>query len=331
MVSTMLLALLVIVVSQLANSTMGITTISRKHLAADAQARVVFDRMAIDFGGMIMRKDVDVICKGILTTSGSVSMDGNSNDAIYFLSRTSAIYDSQSLASAQKSDLALVGYRINANAASSNFGKLERLGKGLTWEGVPSESGASNGIAFLPRTSGTTDLTGAPGYLSSYISSTGNASIGTYAGNFSDSTDSDFHLLSGGVFRMEYGFQLKSYTDSDGTFHPARYSAAPYDTDQGHTAIDGWRDVMAIVVALAILDNESQKMLPSDPATGAISYLFMTNLQKAWADFTPSIPCLEAWQKVINGADFAAANGNIPPKAASQIRIYQRCFYLNKK
>ncbi|XHR27292.1 MAG: type II secretion system protein J [Chthoniobacteraceae bacterium] len=331
MVSTVLLALLVIVVSQLANSTMGVTAFSRKHLTADAQARVVFDRMAIDFAGMIMRKDVDVICKGIVTTSGSINLDGNTNDAIYFISRAPAFYDSDTLTSAQKSDLALVGYRINTNASSANFGKLERLGKGLTWEGAPSSSAEGNGIAFLTKGSGTSDLTGAPGYLSAYVASTGDASIGTYAGNFADSTDSDFHLLSDGVYRMEYGFVLKSYTDANGTFHTARYSTEPYDTEQGHMAIDGWRDVHAIVVTLAILDHESQKMLPVNASTGSLGATLLASMQKVLPDFSVTATCLNTWQREIASRRFAANSGNISQQAASQVRVYQRCFYLNKK
>jgi len=332
MVSTSLLVLLVAVVTQITNSATNVTTASRKHLTADAQARMVFDRMADDFAGMLIRQDLDVICKGCLTTSGSVSMTGASgggNDAIYFFSRAPAYYDSQNLTSAQKSDLALIGYRVNTNTSSPSYGQLERLGKGLTWDGQPSSTGTANGIAFLPNTTGTSDLSGSAGYLSAYTGSTGNASIGTYAENFADSTDGDFHLLGDGVYRLEYGYILNPYTDATGSFHAARFSTIPYDTLQGHGSISGWRDVAAIVVTLAILDKESQKMLRVNASTGAVNSTVMTKMQAALPD-AGTTPALQSWQSEVHSSGFAGYSGNISKVAAAQVRVYQRFFYLNK-
>jgi len=331
LVAMAVLALLVAMVAQLTDSTSAMTTGSRRRMNADAQARVVFDRMASDLSGMVMRPDLDAICKGLSTASGPILMT-EANDALYFLSRAPGFFDSQSLSAAQKSDLALVGYRINSDPANSHFGQLERLGKGLTWEGQPSASGTANGIAFLPSVSGTVDLSGAPGSVSAYLGSNGMASIGTASGNFADGVDGDFHLL-GGVYRMEYGYLLKPFTDASGVFHPARYSSIPYYGDsvlQGHNSLKGWQDVAAIVVTLAILDKESRKTLRSNSSAGTLDPTLMKSMQGALPDFAENASCLKAWQAAVGSPAFAAASGNIPAAAASQVRVYQRCFYLNK-
>lgn len=331
--STAVLALLVVMITQLMNSATSITTANRKRLNADSVARMVFDRMSGDFSNMVMRQDVDVICKGIPTSSGSLSMSGaggGGNDAIYFFSRSAAYYNSQTLDS-PKSNLALVGYRINSNTASPSYGQLERLGKGLTRDGQPSASGMTNGMTFLPNSSGTCDLTGATGYLSSYISTNGNPSIGTYGGNFSDSNDDNFHAFGEGVYRLEYGYLLKPFSNPDGAFQPARFSSVPYDTVQGHTGVCGWQDVAAIMVTIAILDKESEKMLPANASTGAIDSSVMGKMQEILPDFDDSTPPLQSWQSEVISTNFASNCGNIPKAAASQVRVYQRYFYLNKK
>src|SRR5437879_1770459 len=61
LVSTAVLVLLILVVTQLVNSTALTATGSRKHTDADGQARMIFDRMANDFGRMVIRKDVDYL------------------------------------------------------------------------------------------------------------------------------------------------------------------------------------------------------------------------------------------------------------------------------
>jgi hypothetical protein len=208
---------------------------------------------------------------------------------------------------------------------------MERLGKGLTRDGQPSASGATNGMTFLPGSSGPCDLSGAPGYLSSYVGSDGNPSIGTYAGNFSDSTDDNFHPFGEGVYRLEYGYLLKPFSNPGGDFQPARLSSVPYDTLQGHTGVCGWQDVAAIVVTIAILDKESQKILPANASTGAIDSAVMAKMQKVLTDFDSSTLPLESWQSEVSSGHFASDCGDIPKAAASQVRVYQRYFHLNKK
>jgi hypothetical protein len=52
-------------------------------------------------------------------------------------------------------------------------------------------------------------------------------------------------------------------------------------------------------------------------------------MQGALPDFTGNDSCLKTWQAQIVSPNFASASGNIPAGVASQVRVYQRIFYLN--
>ncbi len=90
------------------------------------------------------------------------------------------------------------------------------------------------------------------------------------------------------------------------------------------------QDVAAIVITIAILDSNSQKLIGS-------TSLGTTGNALPDSGFT-SIPATSAtgatlpgaaWQKVLTQTSPAfAAKVNIPSLVASQIRVYQRFFYL---
>jgi len=63
MVSVFVLALLVFLLTQLVNSAATVTILGNKRMDADSQARMVFDRMAVDFAHMVKRSDVDYYVK----------------------------------------------------------------------------------------------------------------------------------------------------------------------------------------------------------------------------------------------------------------------------
>jgi Tfp pilus assembly protein PilV len=115
------LVLLVLLFTQLLNSTASITTLGHKQIDADSQARQLLDRMAIDFAQMIKRSDVNYYWKG--GTGGTQT----GNDQMAFYSAVPGYYSTTT--STTQSPMSLIGYRVNAN-------KVERLGKGLLWNGV---------------------------------------------------------------------------------------------------------------------------------------------------------------------------------------------------
>ena len=61
-VSVGVLVLLVLLTTQLFKSAATVTTLGHKQMDADAQARQLLDRMAIDFAQMVKRNDVDLLC-----------------------------------------------------------------------------------------------------------------------------------------------------------------------------------------------------------------------------------------------------------------------------
>src|SRR6476620_5282914 len=70
-VSVGVLVVLVLLFTQLLKSTATVTTLGHKQMDADAQARQVLDRMAVDFAQMVKRSDVDYYVKSSWFASGT--------------------------------------------------------------------------------------------------------------------------------------------------------------------------------------------------------------------------------------------------------------------
>ena len=132
------LVLLVLFASQLFKSTATVTTLGHKQMDADAQARQLLDRMAIDFAQMVKRTDLDFFAKGTVAPN-SVGGPMTGNDQLAFYSAVPGYYPS----SGSQSPVSLVAYRENAK------NKLERLGVGLVWNGV---SVNDTPVVFMPLT-----------------------------------------------------------------------------------------------------------------------------------------------------------------------------------
>jgi Tfp pilus assembly protein PilV len=140
------LVVLILLFAQLLNSAANITNLGHKQMDADAQARGLLDRMAIDFGQMIKRSDVTYYLKG--GTGGSQT----GNDQIAFYSSTPGYYSTTT--STTQSPVSLIAYRVNPNSGNSAYNKLERLGKGLLWNGV---SSTENPLIFWQQIVSPTD------------------------------------------------------------------------------------------------------------------------------------------------------------------------------
>jgi len=302
LVSMVVLILLILFVTQLVNSTSAVTVNSRKRMDADSQARTVFDRLAADFEGMLLRPDVDYIF---------AKMQGN--DKMFFYSEAPAYFSGSPL-SQDRGSVSLVGYRINPNLMPAL--QLERLGKGLTWTGTPTGS-AGGAVTFLtyPSVSASPSPATSPAptpFPTSTLAGNWSSVIGTPAG-YDDGADSDYHELSPGVFRFEYCFQLKNGLFSDKPY---------YST---HTAPQGMRDVSAIIVAIAILDDTSRKIVSStDRMVAALDDFSGVDLSGTTALMAT------LWQNKVNSPTFAQDIG-LPKTAASSVRIYQRYFRLSTK
>src|SRR6266536_4668043 len=159
LISIVMLALLILLVTQVVNTAATVVRPANKHIDTDTQARTVLDRMALDFGKMLKRTDVDYYLKATVIKypgqSGGHKKGGGGpggpgqtdlNDYIAFYSQVPGY------SPGSPSPISLVAYRLNGLATvnglpNPSYNKLDRLGKGLLWNGV---SNADIPIVFLP-------------------------------------------------------------------------------------------------------------------------------------------------------------------------------------
>lgn len=278
LVAVAVLALLILLVAQLVQSGSAVIAGSRKNLDADAQAREVFSRMAMDLAQMPKRADLD-----------AVFSDQDGNKKMFFYSEAAGFSSSAN----HLGTLSLIGYRVGTNATESGF---QRLGKGLEWAGT-------NSANFLTYTNSALATNTANALPASTLAGGWPSALGSAPAY--EGVDSDYHSLATGVFRFEYFFQMK-----DGTYSLTR------DPSQG------FRDVSALVVALAVLDGDSSKIAPdTSKLAGALPSPTAANLA---ANVLPA----QLWQALVNDSANFAGTAGIPQAAAARVRIYQRAIPL---
>jgi hypothetical protein len=321
-------------------SATAITRTGHTHISTDTQARAVFDRMAVDFAQMLKRTDIDYYVKGPTNYTGHGNGHGWGNrrgsgqqgsDQMAFFSQVPGYYPS----SGAQSPASLVAYRVNqsTNAGNPAYLKLQRMGKGLLWNGVSNLTNLNNTnttypIVFLPQT----------------ISGIANAGKMWYAAvnndNNNNSNDPDYETIGPGVFRFEYYYLIKNGRLDD---VPWDKFARPNQTSLTSPQSIGLTDVEAIVVAIAVIDSAGRALI--DPNS-------LDDLASDMADFksahgrgnggTRNIGDLEySWTAVLVGDPSQVppmpgvintgltSNGTpVPPEAAKAIRIYSKTFDL---
>jgi hypothetical protein len=275
-VSIGVLVLLVLLFTQLLNSAATTTTLGNKRMDADSQERQLLDRMAIDFDQMLKRRDVSYYVKSLGNTQAG-------NDQIAFFSTVPGYYPSGA-----ESPLSVVAYRVNNN------NKLERLGKGLVWNGV---SATDTPMIFLPLT----------------ISNTW-----PYATN--QNSDPAYEVMGSDVFRFEYYYLLSS-SPSVGTAN--QLSAGPWSSTDTFSV----KDVAAIVVSIAVIEPKSKVLLTDSQIATLAGSLIDYGTPAAGCpapDWQRPGKLLEQWQCVLDNTN------SFPRPAISGIRLYERYYYLNQ-
>src|SRR5438132_6836371 len=207
LISTAVLALLILIVTQVINTAATTVRPANKHIDTDTQARVVLDRMALDFAQMLKRTDVDYYVKQRSGYNGHGNGHGwgqghhgdLGSDQLAFFSHVPGYYPDGYL-SGQQSPISLVSYRVNESTSSNPaYGKLERLAKGLVWNAVDTninQNTAKYPIVFFPQTIAGIGRPWAPA-----INNDNNAN---------NSSDPDYEVIGPGVFRFEYYYLLKN-------------------------------------------------------------------------------------------------------------------------
>ncbi len=323
LVSVFVLTIIILMLAQLLTNATAITRTGHKHISTDTQARAVFDRMAVDFAQMLNRTDIDYYVKGPTNI-----YNGHSNghawgrrrqtgqqgsDQIAFFSEVPGYYPSGSA-----SPISLVAYRIfEGSSTDQAYLKLQRLGKGLLWNGVsnpnqpPNNTNYTSPMIFLPlvindrwpaATSGST-------------------------------SNDDYETIGPGVFRFEYYYLLKNGQLTD---IPWDMVARPNQTTLSSPIKIGLADIESITVAIATIDTASRALITAASSTS------LDDIASDMADFrsapgrgfggTKNIGDLEySWQtsllRIISGGQ-TSAGSPVPPEAAKAIRIYSKTFDL---
>ncbi len=120
-------------------------------------------------------------------------------------------------------------------------------------------------------------------------------------------TDDQYEVLASQIFRFELAYLMK-----DGTI-----KSAPSN---------GWDNVSAVIVGVAILDETTRKKM-SGPLS-ALAALFPDFSESASGQKPSNI--LQQWSSVLAAPNFYAGDENFPGVVKSAIRIEQRYFPVNR-
>lgn len=167
---------------------------------------------------------------------------------------------------------------------------MERMGKGLVWNGV---SSTDTPVVFMPIK--ITDV-------SAWSAATNSSAV-----------DAAYELVGSQVFRFEYYYLLKN----------GNFSDTPWISP--HDSVSGMQDVSAIVVDIAVIDPKS-KVLLDNSAQVPPPNDNITVLRGQLVDYaTGMVPgqLRASWQNTLN------ANTTLPRPAVSGIRLYERFMYLS--
>src|SRR5438477_3142740 len=251
MVAVAVLAILIVLTTQLMNSATGLTRVGVKHIDTDTQARAVLDRIGVDIAKMIKRTDLDYYIKQPAGYNGHSQGHGWGNrlkpgqlgsDQFAVFTGVPGYYPADSAPVQQQSPISLVAYRINQSPNAATYLQLERMAKGLLWNATRNGNNDPYPIVFLPST----------------IAANWSAAVKN--DNSVQSTDADYETVGPQVFRMEYWYLLKNGTLTD---VPWDKDARPLQTTISSPISIGWPDVQAIAVAIAIIDQASRSLIPS--------------------------------------------------------------------
>jgi hypothetical protein len=325
-------------VAQLMSSATAITRTGNKNMDTDTQARVVFDRMALDFAQMVNRTDVDYYVKQRNGYNGHGNGHGwgrghngdLGSDQIAFFSQVPGYYPS----TAAQSPISLVAYRVNeGNASNAAYGKLERMAKGLLWNGVDNNPNPNSPypIVFAPGQVTANPVTGPwGGPWSAAINNSTSAA----------SRDNDYETVGPGVFRFEYYYLLKNgrVTDWPWDWRDPQFQNPDQLTISNPRQI-GLSQIEAIAVTIGVIDPAGRALIQA--ASTNTGYGDILDVAADMADFKSArgngvgaqkIGDLEAqWKGVVESiaqTGRTPSNRLIPPEAAKGIRIYNRYFDL---
>jgi Prokaryotic N-terminal methylation motif len=331
LVSVLVVTIIILMFTQLMTSATAISRTGHKHIDTDTQARVVFDRMALDFAQMTKRTDVDYYVKQRTGYNGHGNGHGwgrghngdLGSDQMAFFSQVPGYYPT-GYTSGQQSPISLVAYRVTeSNSSDPAYGRLVRMAKGLGWNALQNNPNSNSPypIVFLPQTIAGVGKPWAPAINNN----------NTCSGN-NNSCDSDYEIIGPGVFRFEYYYLLKNGRVTDWPWD--RWDFPDQQTISSPQQL-GLSQVEAIAVSIAVIDPAARALI------NAVSPDRMLDVAADMADFRSArgrgvggqrIGDLEAgWNTVVQSIAQTGQTPSglaVPREAAKGIRIYNRYFEL---
>jgi hypothetical protein len=129
--------------------------------------------------------------------------------------------------------------------------------------------------------------------------------------------DYDVDVAGAQVFRFEYYYLLTNGALSD----------IPWDSNAGHNAVNGMRDVAAIVVDIAVIDPGS-RVLVTDAKLARLNGA--DGQPPVLVDYDPLSMTAPGQLRTQWRAALDANTIGLPRPAIAGIRLYERYFYLNQ-
>jgi hypothetical protein len=206
------------------------------------------------------------------------------NDEMYFFSHAPAHFSGNGT----REPVSLIGYRVGGG------GKMERFGHGLAWE-----QATPQGMVFLTPTGDGSMLPGS-------------TIQGAFGSLFNE--ENKYQVIGSGIFRFEVKFLLKASGNLSMRFSESPYRDASLGAPFSNNG-NALSDVEAIQVAIMVLDDESQKILPNLSSLESLASKFPDDS----AEVTEP---LNEWEILSTDTE----EMGIPLSAASQIRVYRRLY-----
>jgi hypothetical protein len=317
------LSLLMAMIFSMLESMLKISDSTSRGADSSIEAKQVLDRIGADINAMLIRSDVDQFYY-----SGDAS--AYENDKMFFYSQQTGFFDS-GVSTNYQSPVSLIGYRINTT--DTGVPVLERLTRGLICDlGIDPVGGSimdpnnTTGplvhLTFPARTSAATFSAATDGMItkvwgSGEASYTGIGQYGDVGSSPFDNGSSPYYGIVGpDVFRFQVCFLLQNGTFS---LNPGYINSAPSSAGIGNT--------VAIVVAIAVLDSKSRKLVQASKWNNLIAALPNPT---ATAGVVPANGLMDSvWNSALNSQSTFLTTSGIPVAAASHIKVYQRYYYLN--
>jgi len=295
LVSMAVLVLLAVLLLEITSAASRLIRLSNRQIDAASQVRLVFDRLGADLADLVMDDSTDFLAVN--------SISGTTN-TLQFVSAVS----SAGSPTGGNRGLSVVAYRLAASADNRDKLSLLRAGKPVGWENTEFRGLGADQVPMA-----FTDP--------------------TFPADLIPAASSDFDVLAPAVLQIMIGFQLSPdnlpVTLQDGTsVANARgqivYSLpirelTPAGGGPNVTRVDLSR-VAAVIVGVAAIDSESQKLLTPDEVA----------LLSAAFSGVPAVNQLPVDKWMTDTVNLSNLPTGVPLSARQAVRLYQRAFLLPK-